>query len=239
MLKKTVRLSFFLIVLTICSLAIHASEPTRNVLELAKRSVVVVKTFDRSGRSLLQGSGFFISCNRVVTDLHVLEGAERILVEPFRGKSVSAIRISSGDEPIDLALLETDATDASITILNLEHSRPLNGDSLFVVSNPRGSNRKVTTGIVDSFWSFGASGDLMRITAAIAPGSSGGPVLNLRGDVIGIAVSHAESSEDLNFAIPVESLAALAAKYPGLNRSPNHSDQLLQSFSLLRARQGR
>ena len=65
--------------------------------------------------------------------------------------------------------------------------------------------------MVGTIWEFEDSGKRMQITASILPGSSGGPVFNQQGHVIGIAVMHTSSGDDLNFAVPAESLKALQA----------------------------
>jgi S1-C subfamily serine protease len=211
MLKNTVYIFIVFAAVSLCSSNILAREPSRELLDQVKRSVVVIKTFNENGKPLLQGSGFFISTSRIVTSMHVLKGATTVVVQPFKGRPFIAREIAAGDEVSDIALIVVDPPSTPISILPLETSSLSNGEGLFVVSNPQGSSWKVSEGIVDSVWNFANSGALLRITAKLSPGSSGGPVLNLRGHVIGIATSHADTGDDLNFAIPGESLVAFMA----------------------------
>lgn len=178
---------------------------------LLKRAVVIVTTVDREGKPLLQGSGFFTAADRIVTNLHVIKGAGVIRIETFDGKTTAVRNVVAVDEQDDLALLQLEVPQANAAVLQLADSMPVEGEAIIVMSNPSGSQWKLTQGRVGPIWQFKGTGKRIQITASIFPGSSGGPVVNKEGDVVGIAVMHFEANDDLNFAVPARSLKALQA----------------------------
>lgn len=187
-------------------------ENSAEKISLLKRAVVIVTTVDRQGKPLLQGSGFFIAAGHIVTNLHVIKDAGLIRIETFDGNTSTVHNVVAVNEREDLALLQMEAPNPDATILQLADSAPVEGEAIVVMSNPRGSQWKLTQGQVGPIWQFKGTGNRIQITASILPGSSGGPVVNKEGHVVGVAAMHVESStDDLNFAVPAESLKALQA----------------------------
>ena len=186
-----------------------AHEPSREKIESLKRAVVIVTTYDDRGCPLLQGSGFFITPDRIVTNLHVISHASEIRIKTFAGKTFTIKTVIATDGSADLALMQMDAPCPNATTLQVEDESPLEGESIILLSNPQGSHWKVTPGRVGRVWQFENIGRRMQITAGVFPGSSGGPVLNRQGNVVGIAVMRMDSADNLNFAVPAESLRTL------------------------------
>lgn len=185
-----------------------AQAPRAELIARAKRAVVLITTYDRNGRPEKQGSGFFVSRDRVATNSHVVDTASRIQITTARGKSVFVNSVVAMDKASDLALLQLSEPLAEAT-LELADATPIAGQPLLLISNPAGERGKVSLGSVGPSWKFHNFGERLQITARIVSGSSGGPVLDLDGRVIGIAVMYVESSEDLSFAIPVARLRSL------------------------------
>lgn len=185
--------------------------PSAEVVARVKRSVVLITTYDSQGRPEKQGSGFFLTPERVVTNLHVINSASQIRISTFTGRTVVVDSVVATDKASDLALLQLKAPCSDVAMLGLADVAPLEGEPAILVSNPLGSHWQVTVGEVGAIWQFFDFGERLQITAAVLPGSSGGPVLNLQGRVIGIAVMHLESTDNLNFAVPVVRLKALQA----------------------------
>ena len=215
-----VRLATLLFLAIFCCLTVAASEryssaatsaPSSEVLARAKRAVVLITTFDQRGRPEKQGSGFFLTADRVVTNLHVVNTASQILISTFTGKTVRADFVLAADKTSDLALLQLAAPCSDVTTLAPAELEPSQGEPVVLVSNPVGSHWQVSVGEVGRPWNFFEIGERLQITPDVLPGSSGGPVLNLEGKVIGIAVMHVESADNLNFAVPVARLKALQA----------------------------
>jgi S1-C subfamily serine protease len=214
----SVRLATFLFLAILCSVTLTVSEryssaassgPSSEVLARAKRAVVLITTFDQTGKPEKQGSGFFLTADRVVTNLHVVNSASQILISTFTGKTVQADSVLTVDKTSDLALLQLAGPCSDVATLAPAELEPSQGEPVVLVSNPLGSHWQVSVGEVGRSWNFFEIGERLQITLDVLPGSSGGPVLNLEGNVIGIAVMHVESADNLNFAVPVARLKAL------------------------------
>ena len=207
------------VVFVSCSVSlIAARELSREKIDSFKQAVVIVTTYDAHGKPLLQGSGFFITPDRIVTNLHVISHAREIRIKTFAGKTFTVQTIVATDAGSDLALLQMEAPCSNATTLQVEDESPTEGESIILLSNPQGSHWKVIPGRVGRTWQFENIGRRIQITADVFPGSSGGPVLNQQGQVVGIAVMRMASADDLNFAVPAESLRSLQASASG-NRS--------------------
>lgn len=219
-----VRLATILFLAILGSVTVAASElhssaassgPSSEVLARARRAVVLITTFDQMGRPEKQGSGFFLTANRIVTNLHVVNTASQILISTFTGKTVWADSVLAKDKTSDLALLQLAEPCSNVATLALAEVEPSQGEPIVMLSNPRGSHWQVSVGEVGRPWNFFEIGERLQITPDVLPGSSGGPVLNLEGNVIGIAVMHVESTDNLNFAVPVARLKELQCRLPG------------------------
>jgi S1-C subfamily serine protease len=216
----TTRLVAFLLLASLCCVPLPAAEryspratlePPSEMLARAKRAVVLITTYDKRGRPEKQGSGFFLTADRVVTNLHVVNTASQILISTFTGKTVRADSVLAADKTSDLALLQLAASCTDVATLAPAELEPSQGEPVVLVSNPLGSHWQVSVGEVGRPWNFFEIGERLQITLDVLPGSSGGPVLNFEGNVIGIAVMHLESTDNLNFAVPVARLKALQA----------------------------
>jgi S1-C subfamily serine protease len=186
-----------------------SEEAHRALIMRVKRAVVILTTYDERGYLISQGSGFFVAPDRIITNAHVINTAARAQIETFDGHTFHAQGAVAIDEKRDLALLQIDAQASTATTLLIEDTIPAQGEEVFVVSNPRGSSWKVSSGAALATWNFQELGTLIRITAAISRGSSGGPVVNSEGRVVGIATMCLKRSEELYFAIPGKSISTL------------------------------
>ena len=188
----------------------HSAE----TVAMLKRAVVVVTTMDQQGKPLLQGSGFFISADLIVTNSHVIKDAGTIKIELFGGATRNVQNVLAVNERDDLAVLQLEGPEVDVMVLRLADSATVEGESILVMSNPRSCQWKLSEGRLGPIWQFQGMGKRIQITASILPGSSGAPVVNSDGRVVGIAAMHMDSNEDLNFAVPVERLRALFKPTP-------------------------
>jgi len=155
------------------------------------------------------GSGFIINGNgQILTNSHVVNGADKVTVtlkdgREFQGKVL-------GEDPVtDVAVIKIDANNLpSVNLANSDNLQP--GEAVIAIGNPLGLNNTVTSGILSatgrSSSDIGASDkrvDYLQTDAAINPGNSGGPLLNARGDVIGMNTAIIRGAQGLGFAIPI------------------------------------
>ena len=165
-----------------------------------------------------QGSGFILDkSGHVLTNYHVVENANRGVEVQLSNKHKYTAKVIGTDRTHDLALLQIDAPN--LQPVTLADSNDLSvGQKVYAIGNPFGLAGTMTRGIISSIRSIrGAEGapieDAIQTDAAINPGNSGGPLLNSRGEVIGIntmiASNGAEQSSGIGFAIPVNTAKAV------------------------------
>ncbi len=165
-----------------------------------------------------QGSGFILDkAGHVLTNFHVVEGANRGIEVMLSNKRRYAAKVVGTDKVHDLALLHIDAPN--LQPVTLADSANLSvGQKVYAIGNPFGLSGTMTRGIISSIRSIkngdGAPiEDAIQTDAAINPGNSGGPLLNSRGEVIGIntmiASNGADQSSGIGFAIPINTAKAV------------------------------
>ena len=155
----------------------------------------------------------------MLTNYHVIEGANRGIEVMLSNKRRYAAKIVGTDKVHDLALLQIDAPNLQPVTL-ADSSQLAVGQKVYAIGNPFGLNGTMTRGIISSIRDIRGSegapiGDAIQTDAAINPGNSGGPLLNSRGEVIGIntmiASNGAEQSSGIGFAIPINTAKAVLA----------------------------
>ena len=175
-----------------------------------KPSAVAIETFDSRGEKLSRGSGFFVEADRIVTNRHVLENAHRAEVHSSTGQIFPVKGVLAIDAEGDLALLKIEVPpNSQIRPLPLDKTSPQEGESIVVIGNPLGLEGSVTNGIVSAVRDIPTFGRIIQITAPISSGSSGSPVVNMQGQVIGIATLQITGGQSVNFAIPSERISQL------------------------------
>lgn len=183
----------------------------REIAQNAFPSVVLLLTQDAQGQPLALGSGFFVRPGIIATNVHVIEGAAQGWAKVVGHSTKSQIEGTVGiDEGMDLALVRVSNVAAQPLALG-DSTQVSAGDPVLVAGNPRGLEGTLSQGIVSAVRSM-ESETFLQITAPISPGSSGGPVLDGQGRVIGVAVATLQGGQNLNFAIPVSYLSALLGR---------------------------
>jgi len=165
------------------------------------------------------GSGFVIDKRgHILTNFHVIQGADAVRAKLFDGSAHPA-RVVGSDASNDVAVLEIRAgADRLFPVAFGDSSRVLVGQKILALGNPFGLERTLTTGIISSLdRSLKAKNGRMikgiiRTDAAINPGNSGGPLLNSRGQVIGMntaIISQVGQSAGISFAVPINSITRI------------------------------
>jgi S1-C subfamily serine protease len=164
-------------------------------------SVVVVVTLDADGKAVGQGSGFILSTDRVVTNHHVLADAANAVVIFADGKTAN----------VDGSVADSPSRDISIVSVKTGNRPPLKagdelslrqGDEVYAIGAPRGLDLSITNGIVSGFRNVDDQ-FLLQTTAPIAPGSSGGPLFDRDGAVIGVTTSLLSDSPGIYFSVGI------------------------------------
>src|SRR5258706_1406994 len=203
-LVSALQISFLLIIPAFPTLS---QDALPELVRRIKPSAVAIETFDARGEKLALGSGFFIDADRVVTNRHVIEGAYRAEVHLNSGRNFPVKNVLAVDAEGDVALLKVEAPPSLVRPLSLDRTSPQEGESVVVIGNPFGLEGSVTNGIVSAVRDIPGFGRIIQITAPISPGSSGSPVVNMQGQVIGVATLQITGGQSVNFAIPSERIA--------------------------------
>jgi len=170
------------------------------------------------------GSGFVIDkAGHIVTNFHVVQGAARVQVSFSNNERLPA-RVVGRDPSTDVAVLQVKARSRALTPLRLGNSDAVRvGDSVVAIGNPLGEDRSITAGIVSAlqrriFAPNGAPIDhVIQTDAALNHGNSGGPLLDTRGDVIGVnsqiqTSGGSDGNIGIGFAIPIDTVKTVAAQ---------------------------
>ncbi len=188
---------------------------TRELAAKVRKSLVVVLTQDSEGNVIAQGSGFFFRSGLAATNLHVLKRASQAYVKSLSdGVSYKIVSVVGFDLKRDICVLKLlqagnvfDQVGAPVGAqLPLSTHEVAEGDDVLVAGNPEGLEASFSKGIVSG---IRPGSGLIQMDAPISPGSSGGPVLNARGEVVGLAVSSLTEGQNLNFAVPIKYLREL------------------------------
>ena len=204
------RLPYITVALFLLSITTVASAlTTEQIAEKALAATVYLEMKDNTGTTLGFGSGFFVKPNQIATNFHVIEGASQGTAKLVGKDTRYQIEgIIATDKDNDLAVLKVTAD--GIPPLSLGDSDTVNiGAKVYVAGNPKGLEGTFSDGLISRRERYPKK--RLQMTAPISPGSSGGPVLNSAGKVIGISVSvhRALDAQNLNFAIPSNYLKAL------------------------------
>ena len=210
----------FKIVSVVMLMLLYASVGSAKVPDIVikqKRSVVTVYINDSTGKPISSGSGFIVDPTGIIaTNQHVI--AELVehpemtsIVKMENGAYFPVEKVLSFDKENDVALLKVDAKELPVMAFS-QRFQPKQGDDVFVIGSPLGLETTISDGIISGI--RGKTG-FVQITAPISPGSSGSPVLNSHGEVIGVATFVIEGGQSLNFAVPVRYVVSLLnpAKY--------------------------
>jgi tetratricopeptide (TPR) repeat protein len=208
--RKFNHLNLLLAICLYSAWAVPAQEnDVPDLVERVKPAVVYIVTTTSGKKEIGQGSGFFIRSDQIVSNWHVVEDAQTILVKTAEGEILRVTAVVATDREHDLALLQLENPANGISTLEIASSLPREGERVVVVGNPKGLGWSMSDGRVASVRESKNGLKLLQITAPISPGSSGSPVVNMRGQVIGVAVGIKEGGQNLNFAISSEHIAKL------------------------------
>lgn len=220
-----------LLLIAISLVSTHQTFSQETLPELVRRvkpTVVAIATYDAQGEALMTGSGFFLRPGQVVTNLHVIRGAQRCDVKTLdgKGKVFPVAGTLAIDEEGDLALLSVNMPPERVRNSEVSAVLPDEGETIFVIGNPLKLEGSVSDGIVSAVREVPNVGKIIQITAPISHGNSGSPVFNLKGEVVGVVTVKVTNGQNINLAIAsarleklrpgqLKSLAAIASTAKG------------------------
>lgn len=183
---------------------------SQNAKEIAKKCMAATVSLvmeDDFKQPLALGSGFIVENGKVITNLHVIEDAKYGYVTVSGLSTKHKIEgYLAVDKANDLVLLSVPTlVGASIEI---NGNSPEIGEKIYVIGNPKGLAGTISEGIISGIRTYDNE-ELIQITAPISPGSSGGPVIDNNGQLIGVSVGTLDAGQNLNFAIPTKYVSKL------------------------------
>ena len=201
---------FLFCLVTLSPPFVIAKESLADIVKRISPSVVVILAYDKEGKAINEGSGFFVNeKGDVIANRHVLEGASRAEVKTAAGKIYPVKEVLAEDSDWDLIYISVEIPVKELRPLSISSSLPEVGEAVVVIGNPLGLEQTVSDGIVSAVREITALEKIIQITAPISPDSSGSPVVNMKGDVIGVATLQMGKGQNLNFAVPGEKIARL------------------------------
>jgi tetratricopeptide (TPR) repeat protein len=217
--KKPVRFIKIVIIFILASALLvypTISSAQKDFSALVKKvvpSVAVINVYDIDGKLKNLGTGFFITPDGgLVTNYHVIEGGMRAEAKLSSGEVLPIEGIISEDREGDLVLLTIGLKGRSFPTLKLTETKIESGQPVIVIGSPFGLEGTVSDGIISGIRNVPDFWEIIQITAPISKGSSGSPVLNMRGEVIGVATFFIKEGQSLNFAISGDKVKSLLSR---------------------------
>jgi serine protease Do len=186
------------------------SESPQDLVARLKKSLVTIRSMGRDGGEVGLGTGFVIDeSGLIATNFHVVGEGRPIRVELGNRQSLKVLAVEASSRSRDLAVLRVDLGDQVLTPLPLASGETVEpGTTVLAFGNPFGLRQSVVQGIVSAVREIEQQ-ELIQIAIPIEPGNSGGPLVDMHGDVHGIVNMKSAVSKNVGFAIPVQKLREL------------------------------
>ena len=227
--KTIITLAFLLTFIS----AFCQSTALSKAIQKTMPAVFLIKTYDIQGEALGLGTGFFIdSTGTGITNHHVLEGAAKaeIFLQDDRTYQIS---YTDGEDKthdiIRFHIAKSNNNKPKFKFLRIANKPPQIGEDVFTIGNPKGLSFTASNGIVSSVRDDDEMGLIIQTTAPISQGSSGSPLLDIKGEVIGIITFYLKEGQNLNFAFSSKYIKSLKKTSPNstfpndLNSDNNNS----------------
>lgn len=173
------------------------------------QAVVRVVSLDGDGKPISQGSGFFVSTDGlVVTNFHVIEGAAAVRTQLYNNTYLEVTSVAAVSESDDIALLSTGAKGVPSLKLR-DEGLPDTGTKVFAIGTPKGLANSLSDGLISGVREIAPGNQVLQTTTPISPGSSGGPLLDDQGTVVGVTTFYIGGGQNLNFAVPSATVARI------------------------------
>ena len=209
----------------------QSAPPRKDIPAIAKAAngaIVSIVMSDKDGHAIAQGSGFLISNDGVIlTNYHVIAEGSSAVVKLPDGTLYVVDGVLASDKVRDVAVIK--AHGSNFRTLTLGNSDQLQvGEEVVAIGNPLSLESTVSNGIVSGIRTVEEEGGkFLQVTTPISPGSSGGPLFNMAGEVVGITTMYLKGGENLNFAIPInDAKRLLLDKSTTIQALPNETEPI-------------
>jgi serine protease Do len=173
-------------------------------------AVVTILGYNEAGKFSSFGSGFFIdNQGTLITNYHVIRRMTHAKVKFHDGRIHPLDKVLAVDKNGDLAMCRVDLPGGPPRFLTVSRQVPEVGERVLAIGSPYLLEHTVSEGIVSAVRTDSPVGQAIQMTAPISPGSSGGPVINMKGEVVGVSSFYRKGGQNLNFAIPGPRVLAL------------------------------
>lgn len=201
------RICLILIVLTTTEVIV--SQNLTNLISQSEKAVCLITTFDNKGNVLKIGTGFFIDERGLcVSNYHMFEGCHSYQVTDFSRNVYSDIEVLKSSRFYDIIVFNVPSYLPN-SYLPIAPKPPEKGERIITIGNPQGLTWSASEGIISNIYED-SIGNIYQITAPISKGSSGSPLINLEGYVIGIVTLNVYDGQNLNFALPITLIDSIA-----------------------------
>jgi S1-C subfamily serine protease/regulator of sirC expression with transglutaminase-like and TPR domain len=192
-------------------LSFTAASQVQKLVEQTRDSIVVITTNGRDGTQRGIGTGFVVGADGLIaTNLHVIGEGRPITVQMHNGRRHEVVSIEAYSRPQDLALIRIDARDLKPLALG-DSDKLAQGVPVVALGNPLGFRYSVVAGLVSAVRKIDNQ-DMIQVAMPIEPGNSGGPLLDMQGQVQGILSMKSLVQANLGFAITINQLKPLLEK---------------------------
>jgi len=210
----------FLFIYFLFFMLVNNASAEVNLTELVKTikpAVVTVITYDINNKRLGQGTGFFVNKRgHLITNYHVLKGAYTAEIKTFDGRKYPIKLLVAENKIMDLVKVLVDIPENAVNYVKITKDLPASAERVLVVGSPMGLEQTISEGIVSAVREIPNVGKIFQISAPISSGSSGSPVVNMKGEVIGVATFQFIKGQNLNFAVSGKYVMDLRHKKTGM-----------------------
>lgn len=207
--------SFFFVALSLPCFsdeALQTDQTIKDLIQKVRPSIATIKVSSRDGDQLQMGTGFAIGGDLIATNFHVLGEGRSFTVKMASGREVKVLSVEASDRAADLVLIRVKVDDQPLPALTLSKDGvPEQGTSVVTIGSPHGLELSAVAGIVSASREVEGR-ELIQLAMMFEQGNSGGPLVDMAGNVIGIVNMKSAIDDNLGFAIPVDDLQPLIEK---------------------------
>src|SRR4030042_3723459 len=191
-----------ILIITIIFFLSSCTSDADRIYKESSKAVVEIVTYDNKSNPIAQGSGFIVRKDGViVANYHVITKAEDIKIKA----SCKVLKVEGLlyiNKENDIVILKAESEELPIVKLG-DIDKAVVGENVYVISKPGESEKTLSEGILQGIRKIDPKIKLLQITAPTSPGSSGAPVFNKNGEVIGVATLSSKRIRNLTYAVPI------------------------------------